>query len=73
MKEKTSIKKTYEKEGIKVVWESSKCRHAGRCVRQLKSVFHPDRQPWINLEGADNESIRKTVLSCPSGALSLDE
>lgn len=46
------------------------CAHAGFCTDNLKPVFKLGVEPWIDPEGADTETIIKTVRQCPSGALS---
>lgn len=65
------MKKTYTKEDLTVVWQPEKCIHSGVCVGGLPDVFKPKEKPWIQTENADKEAIRKQVLKCPSGALSL--
>jgi uncharacterized Fe-S cluster protein YjdI len=67
------MKKNYKKEDLTVVWNPEKCIHSGVCAKGLPKVFNPSVRPWINLEEAEKESIRKQVLSCPSGALSLGD
>ena len=46
------------------------CAHAGRCTDGLKSVFKLGSEPWIDPDGASAQEIKKTIESCPSGALS---
>ena len=67
------LKKEYLKGVLTVVWQPDLCIHSGVCFRQLPAVFKPRERPWVQLDGADEEAIRKTVLACPSGALSLKE
>ena len=61
----------YPNEDITVVWKPEFCRHSGRCVTQLPSVFNLQAHPWINMNGATSEEIRKQVSKCPTGALSI--
>jgi uncharacterized Fe-S cluster protein YjdI len=63
-------KKEYKKGNLTVVWKKDICIHAGNCVRELPGVFDAKGKPWINVEGADTEAIKKQVDRCPSGALS---
>ena len=64
--------KKYKKENLSIVWNASKCIHAGYCARQLSSVFKPKEKPWIQPEGATKEEIITQVAKCPSGALSIE-
>jgi uncharacterized Fe-S cluster protein YjdI len=68
---KDAIRKEYSNDTITVVWQSGLCIHSGNCVKNLKAVFRPREQPWIQLEHASNGQIIETVNKCPSGALSL--
>ncbi len=63
-------KKEYKKGNLTVVWKKDICIHAGNCVRELPGVFDSKSKPWINVDGADMEAIKKQVDRCPSGALS---
>lgn len=65
------VEKTYKKDDLTIVWNSSKCVHSAVCVKGLSEVFKPREQPWIQTENASKEAIREQVLQCPSGALSL--
>lgn len=69
--DKNKIVKKYSNGEVTVVWEPSKCIHAGNCVRGLPEVFDAKSKPWINIEGADTQSIINQVKDCPSGALSI--
>lgn len=71
--DKSKIVKKYSNGDITVVWEPSKCIHTGNCVRGLPEVFDAKAKPWINVEGADSQSIIDQVKNCPSGALSILE
>jgi len=68
-----NIRKEYKKDGLTVIWRPDMCFHAGICFQDLPGVFKPLSRPWVDLEGADPEDIRRTVRACPSGALSLQE
>ena len=68
--------KEYEKVDLTVYWGNNKGIHSGKCVSNLKSVFNPQKRPWINMQGANSDEIIRVVKNCPSGALSfkmLDE
>lgn len=63
--------KTYSNGELTIVWKPSLCCHAGKCARNLPSVFKPKEKPWVQLENASSEDILTTVSLCPSGALSI--
>jgi uncharacterized Fe-S cluster protein YjdI len=65
--------KEYTNGEITVVWKPGTCIHSAKCFKGLASVFNPQARPWININGADSEAIRKQVALCPSGALSIKE
>jgi uncharacterized Fe-S cluster protein YjdI len=66
-----NVIKKYTNGEVTVVWNSGLCIHSGNCFRGLPEVFDPRKHPWINMDGADTESITKQVTKCPSGALSF--
>jgi putative redox protein len=61
----------YANDDITVVWKPELCKHSGRCVTQLPSVFDLKAHPWINAKGADKQTIIEQVNKCPTGALSI--
>jgi len=63
-------KKEYSNGELTVVWQASKCKHAGICVKTLPNVYHPKDQPWIKPENATTEELKSQISQCPSGALS---
>jgi len=60
----------YSNSDIAVQWDAKKCIHSGVCIKNLYSVFNTKNKLWINVNGADAESIKQTIDKCPSGALS---
>jgi uncharacterized Fe-S cluster protein YjdI len=56
-----------------VYWDSDKCQHSGNCINGLPEVFDIGRQPWIDINAADIETIKRVVHRCPSGALTCKE
>ena len=64
--------KKYNKEDINIIWDSSKCIHAGSCARQLPEVFKPKDRPWIQPDHASKQQIIDQVAKCPSRALSIE-
>ncbi len=69
MEEKEIIKE-YSNEDITVVWKPKTCTHSKNCWKGLLQVFNPQNRPWINMDGASTERIKKQIAACPSGALS---
>ncbi|KOY86624.1 hypothetical protein AD998_11150 [bacterium 336/3] len=63
-------KKEYSNGEITVVWQPKMCIHSAVCFRGLKSVFDPNKRPWVNIEGANTEQIVAQIEKCPSKALS---
>lgn len=61
----------YKNEDITVVWKPELCKHSGRCVTQLPQVFNLKARPWIDVNGADAQTIIEQVNKCPTGALSI--
>lgn len=70
-KNEVESEKVYSNEAVSVVWKAELCKHSGRCVTQLPEVFNLKKHPWINVSGADAETIKAQVLKCPTGALTL--
>jgi len=58
---------------VTVVWKPEFCKHSGRCVTQLPTVFNLNERPWVNMQGATTEEIIAQVNRCPTGALSYFE
>lgn len=71
--EQVDKKLTYSNDDITVVWKPDLCQHSGRCVFGLPQVFDSKQKPWVNMQGADTESIKRTIQQCPSGALTYIE
>ncbi len=65
--------KEYQKENLKVLWNPTKCIHAGVCVKTLPKVYDPNAKPWISPENASVEDLKSQISKCPSGALSYRE
>jgi uncharacterized Fe-S cluster protein YjdI len=65
------MEKTYTKGELTVYWKPDLCIHSTACFKALPTVFKPKERPWIDVNGAASDAIRKAVLACPSKALSL--
>jgi CDGSH-type Zn-finger protein/uncharacterized Fe-S cluster protein YjdI len=61
--------RTYETDGIRVFWDSTRCIHTARCLNALPQVFDARRRPWVEVEGADADAVAAAVETCPTGAL----
>jgi uncharacterized Fe-S cluster protein YjdI len=68
--EKKNIVKEYKKDDLVVVWQPDLCIHSKNCIHGLPGVFDFDRRPWIDPGQASEDSIKKQIDNCPSGALS---
>jgi len=64
-----SVVKEYANEHIVVRWEPAYCIHSGRCFMGLPEVFDPGRRPWVDVSGADADTLADTIQQCPTGAL----
>lgn len=67
----SEMRKTYENDKVKVLWQPDVCIHAAECVKGLPGVFNQHAKPWINIDGASAEEIKAQVAKCPSKALSI--
>jgi uncharacterized Fe-S cluster protein YjdI len=65
------MEKKYDNGEVTVIWKPDLCIHSANCVRGLPGVFNNKARPWIDINGADTESIVAQVKKCPSGALSF--
>jgi uncharacterized Fe-S cluster protein YjdI len=63
----------YSNDKITVRYDEKVCIHAGKCVQGLPQVFNVNNDPWINVNDADVEAIKRTIKQCPSGALTIEE
>lgn len=63
----------YSNQDITIVWQPKKCIHAGACVKALPQVYNPKERPWVKIENASTEELKKQIATCPSGALSWKE
>jgi CDGSH-type Zn-finger protein/uncharacterized Fe-S cluster protein YjdI len=61
--------RTYEAEGVAVVWEAGRCIHTARCIRALPQVFDPQARPWVAVGAAPADEVAAAVRACPTGAL----
>lgn len=63
----------FKKENLEIVWDESKCIHAGICVKMLPKVYRPEETPWIHTDFASKEELVNQVSQCPSGALTIKQ
>ncbi len=59
----------FSNEDITVTYEPRCCVNAGICAKQLSDVFRNSVIPWIDLDGANTDTIINQIKKCPSGAL----
>lgn len=65
-----NLTKEYSNGEVTIVWKNALCTHSANCVRGLHTVFNTKASPWINVSGADTNTMIEQVKKCPSGALS---
>jgi CDGSH-type Zn-finger protein/uncharacterized Fe-S cluster protein YjdI len=63
---------TYENDDIKITYDLNRCIHAAECVKGLRSVFDPDKRPWIQPDNAPADQIAEVIEKCPTGALHFE-
>ena len=66
------MKKVYENDKIRVLWDSEKCIHSRNCVHGLPKVFNLGKRPWVNIDAAEAQEIASCIDNCLSGALSYE-
>ena len=71
MTDKPSRILTYKGRELTVEYEIDRCIHAAECVHGLKTVFDPDRKPWVDPDAADAKDVARVVARCPTGALRI--
>jgi len=64
------ITKNYSNGEVTIKWQPNKCIHSAVCLRELPQVYNPNERPWLKIENATTEELKKQVSKCPSGALS---
>lgn len=69
----TDGNRDYTNGEITVHWRAALCTHAARCITGLPSVFSVRARPWVNMQGASTEDIKRVVETCPSGALTWSD
>ena len=62
--------KEYSNGELVIIWQPSKCTHAGVCVRTLPKVYRPRERPWVAIGNATTAELIAQIDRCPSGALS---
>ena len=65
--------KEYTNDEITIKWQSKLCQHAAICVKTLPKVYDPNTSPWININNASTEQLKKQINNCPSKALTFYE
>jgi len=69
-KNKEEVTRQYSRPRLTIIWKSGLCNHNGNCIRTLPEVFDLKRRPWVDVTGADIDTIMKVIDECPTGALS---
>jgi uncharacterized Fe-S cluster protein YjdI len=63
----------YSNDKITVRYDEKICIHAGKCVQGLPQVFDVNKNPWVNVNGAEVDAIKRTIAQGPSKALTYEE
>ncbi len=63
----------YSNKDITIVWQPMICQHAAICVKKLPKVYKPKEKPWLTIENASTDELKKQISKCPSGALTFYE
>lgn len=63
------IIKKYSNDEITVVWKPYLCDHSAVCIRELPKVFDTFSRPWIKMDAAPTEEIKRVVDKCPTKAI----
>lgn len=61
--------RSYDGEGIRVLWDATRCIHVGNCLRSEPAVFDVGRRPWVDPRAASAQAIARAIETCPTGAL----
>ena len=67
-----TMKHEFKNDKILLSFDDEVCVHSGACIRGLPAVFDVNKDPWIDVNGADVDAIEETVDHCPSGALQCE-
>jgi CDGSH-type Zn-finger protein/ferredoxin len=62
----------YEGKDINIVFNRSICSGAGNCVRNFSKIYKNASENWIFPDEDSVEQVKKSIRSCPSGALSYE-
>lgn len=65
--------RVYRRAELAIEWRPELCTHCQACITGLPQVFDMQARPWVNINGAPADEIRRQVELCPSEALSLGE
>ena len=71
MSEKKKVQ-VYENEQIVVKYDPNICEHAAECVKGNAEVFNVKNRPWVNVNGASPDEIKRVIDRCPTGALTYE-
>lgn len=65
--------KKYCNESITVRFYPERCTGSAVCTSSLPEVFNTSCRPWVNVDGAKVEEIKRIIDCCPSGALQYEK
>ena len=63
--------RAYRGVDVTVTFDSARCIHSARCIKELPAVFDVDARPWIQPDNGSKDRVIATVCQCPTGALAV--
>jgi len=69
---KDEIIQRYDGKDINIIFNRSICSGAGNCVRNFPKIYKNASENWIFPDKDSVEQVKKSIQSCPSGALSYE-
>jgi uncharacterized Fe-S cluster protein YjdI len=52
-----------------IEWRPELCVHCEECITGLPQVFDLKNRPWVSIDAASEEEVRRQVSECPTQAL----
>lgn len=66
-----SRNRIYTNGEITIYWRATECIHSTICFAELRSVFDPQKRPWVNPQGGTTAQIKDIIERCPTAALTF--
>ncbi len=59
----------YKGSELNVYYNIEICEHSRNCVNGNSEVFDSHRRPWVIVDNASPQEVKRVIHQCPSGAL----